>query len=225
LYAIRARGASVRAPEIGQPIVDGFLVQPTETGLNSPPLQLGDTALETQQIWQSLPPLYWLLEIQQRKPAARVWAEHPERSDRQGNRLPVILLQYVGAGKVLFHATDETWRWRRRVGDIYFARYWVQTIRYLARSKLAEGNGVVLTSDRPEYRRGDSIRLRVRFTDPRLAPAADDGVTVAVEHQGGKNQQLKLRRSAAERGLFEILIPRPAIGSYRARMAIPSVEG
>lgn len=217
--------SSVRAPEIGQPIVDGFLVQPTETGLNSPPLQLGDTALETQQIWQSLPPLYWLLEIQQRKPAARVWAEHPERSDRQGNRLPVVLLQYVGAGKVLFHATDETWRWRRRVGDIYFARYWVQTIRYLARSKLAEGNGVVLTSDRPEYRRGDSVRLRVRFTDPRLAPAADDGVTVAVEHQGGKNQQLKLRRSAAERGVFETLIPRPAIGSYRARMAIPSVEG
>ena len=58
-------------------------------------------------------------------------------------------MQYVGAGKVLFHATDETCRWRRRVGDVFFARYWVQTIRYLSRSKLAEGEPLGPADHRP----------------------------------------------------------------------------
>ena len=29
---------------------------------------------------------------------------------------------------------SQPWRWR--VGDVFFARYWVQAIRYLSRSKL-----------------------------------------------------------------------------------------
>ena len=40
-----------------------------------------------------------------------------------GKRLPLIIMQYVGGGgKVLFQAIDETYRWRRRVGDLYFGR-------------------------------------------------------------------------------------------------------
>ena len=93
-------------------------------------------------------------------------------------------MQYVGAGKVLFHATDETWRWRYRVGDVFFARYWVQTIRYLSRSKLlGKDRSAELTADRREYRRGETVRLRVRFVDERQAPADDDGVTVVLEQR------------------------------------------
>ena len=67
----------------------------------------------------------------------------------EGKSLPVICFQYVGAGKVLFHAVNETWRWRYRVGDEYFARYWIQTIRYLCRSKLSDaGRMVTLVADR-----------------------------------------------------------------------------
>ena len=115
---------------------EGFVVQPTDLGLASPAMQLGDTPEETREIWRNLAPLYWLLELPELKPGVRVLAEHPTRVGPDGRHLPVFCLQYVGAGKVLFHATDETWRWRYRVGDRYFARYWVQTIRYLCRAKL-----------------------------------------------------------------------------------------
>ena len=57
---------------------------------------------------------------------------------------------------------------------MYFARYWVQTIRFLARGKLTTGRGVQLTSDRREYTRGEPVELRVRFLDGRLAPAGDE---------------------------------------------------
>ncbi len=96
----------------GNVITEGFRVVPTDLGLASPQMQLGDTLAETLRIWQHLPELYWLLETPALKPAARVLAEHPTRLGADGRKLPVFSLQYVGAGKVLFHATDDTWRWR-----------------------------------------------------------------------------------------------------------------
>jgi hypothetical protein len=135
-------------------------------------------------------------------------------------------MQYVGAGKVLFHATDETWRWRWRTGDVFFARYWVQMIRYLSRSILAEGDrSALLSTDRREYRRGESVRLRLRFADERLAPPDDDGVTVVLEHKGHQTRRIRLHRSTAGRGVFEGLVSRPSVGSYHAWVAVPAFEG
>jgi hypothetical protein len=204
----------------------GFVVQPTDLGLASPTMQLGDTPEQTREIWRSLAPLYWLLELPELKPGVRVLAEHPTRVGPDGRHLPVFCLQYVGAGKVLFHATDETWRWRYRVGDVYFSRYWVQTIRWLCRSKLSDaGRPAVLESDRREYDHGEPVRLRARFADERLAPAEDDGVTVAVELSGRQTQRVQLHRAAAGRGVFEGLLERPAPGDYHAWIATPALKG
>ncbi len=217
---------SARLPPLGQPLTEGFLVEPTELGLVSPPFQLGDTPAETREIWQHLPPLYWMLEAPDVKPAARVLAEHPSRTGHDGHHLPLIVLQYVGAGKVLFHAIDGTWRWRYRVGDVLFARYWIQMIRYLARSKLNEGDrSASLSADRREYGRGEVVHLRVRFADERLAPAADDGVSVVLEHAGHQTQRIQLHRSTFSRGVFEAQLSNLPIGSYHAWVAIPTLQG
>ena len=133
-------------------------------------------------------------------------------------------MQYVGAGKVLFHATDETWRWRWRAGDTFFARYWVQMIRYLSRSKLFGGEGsVVLATDRREYRQGQPVRFRLRFSDPRHAPADDQGPTIVVEQQGRQTRSLKLRRGPSQ-GIFEGTLPAAASGRYHAWLSSPEVE-
>ena len=96
---------------------------------------------------------------------------------------------------MLFHATDETYRWRYRVGDTYFARYWIQSIRYLCRAKLlAAGRAAELATDRDEYRRGEAVELRVRFLDDSLAPQADDGVLVVLQREGGERRNVTLRR-------------------------------
>src|SRR5262249_45953227 len=139
---------------------------------------------------------------------------------------PVFSMQYVGAGKVLFHATDDTWRWRYRVGDVFFARYWVQAVRYLSRSKLlGHETAVELSADRREYRRGEPVRLRVRFADERQAPAADDGVTVVLEREGRQNQRVNLLRNATNRGIFEGTFGDSMDGKYHAWVATPTLEG
>lgn len=216
---------SVRVPSAeasGEP----FVVRPTELGLSSPMLQLADDPAENAAVWRSLPPLDWMLEIGELKPGARVLAEHPTRRMPDGRPMPVLVLHYVGAGKVLFQATDETWRWRYRVGDAYFARYWLQTIRYLARSKLTEGDlAAALRVDRREYRPGDPVRLRARFRNESLAPAEEEGVIVVVESSAGKTQRVALRRTTADRGLFEAEIENLPSGSYHAWIAVPQLPG
>jgi len=216
---------TIRYPDPNVTLTEGFGVRPTDLGLVSPQMQLGDTPAETARIWENLPPLYWLLETPDLKPGARVLAEHPNKLAHDGRRLPVIVMHYVGAGKVLFHATDETWRWRYRVGDVFFARYWIQTIRFLARSKLAESGSALLSVDRREYQRGEPVLLRARFIDERLAPADDDGVTIVLEHKDHQTQRLQLHRVTTNRGVFEGLLSKPAIGSYHAWIALPASQG
>lgn len=213
---------SAAYPAPGEPLSAGFQVLPTELGASMPPFELGDTPQETAAIWRKLPPLYWLFETGGLKPAARTLAEG---TTRDGRRLPAMVMQYVGAGKVLFHATDETWRWRYRVGDVFFARYWVQTLRYLSRSKLrGKDRSAELVADRREYRRGESVHLRVRFLDDRRAPADDNGVTVIVEQEGHQNRRVQLERNSANRGVFEGLFSKPSVGKYHAWIATPALE-
>jgi len=217
---------SVELPRPDEVLSEGFTPAPTELGMSSPQMQLGDTPAETRRMWSNLPPMYWMLDVRRLRRGAQVLAAHPTRLGPDGRRLPLFIMHYVGAGKVLFHATDGTWRWRYLIGDALFARYWVQSVRFLARSKLLGAqHGVELTVDRNEYRHGQPVRIRVRFVDESMAPAIDDGVTVVAEGDGRKSRRLQLRRTATSRGIFEGVFSPSGHGRYHAWMVAPSVEG
>lgn len=218
---------TVRLPDPDAVIAESFRPRLTALGLASPMMQLADSPAANERLWrEGLAPLRWFASIQDLRPGVRVLAEHPTKRSDSGQALPIIILQFVGAGKVVFHATDETHRWRFRVGDQYFARYWVQTIRYLCRSKLLSGNrSAELTTDREQYRRGDAVAIRVRFLDDRLAPAQDDGVMVVVARTGGERKSITLHRLASDRGIFEGTAGPLPDGQYRAWLAAPTLEG
>jgi hypothetical protein len=90
---------------------------------------------------------------------------------------------------------------------------------------LEGGRLAELSSEQPEYRRGEPVRLRARFSDDRLAPVRDDGVTVVVEREGGTRRQITLHRDAASRGVFEGLASNLPEGQYHAWIAAPTLEG
>jgi uncharacterized membrane protein len=207
-------------------IDDSFRLRSTVLGFDSPTLQLGDSPEESRLLWSQLPELRWLLEIQDLNTTAMVLAEHPTRRSLSGRPLPVILMQFAGAGKVIFHATDETYLWARHRGsDLAYARYWHQTIRYLSRSKLlADRRPIEITTDSQQYVKGDVVRLRVLFRDERLAPVDDEGVTVALENEQGPPLPVTLSRTSTERGVFEASISELAEGHYHAQLATPLVS-
>jgi hypothetical protein len=213
------------APDADELIAESFQALPTSLGVSSPQMQLADSPAQSLERWQKLPGMYWFLEIPEVKRGARVLAEHATRTGNDGRPLPIILMQHVGAGNVIFHATDDTWRWRFRTGDALFGRYWLQTIRYLSRAKLlGKARAAEITTDREHYHRGEAVDLQVHFLDDREAPAQDDGVAVVVEQAQGRNHRVTLRRTSG-RGMFEATLPGLGPGSYRAWLATPTLTG
>jgi hypothetical protein len=223
---------NVSLPEASS-LAEPFRPRLTPLGEASSVMQIadpGDSVGANERLWrEELTPLRWFIDISGLRPGARVLAEHPTRRNAAGEPLQIICLQFVGAGKVIFHATDETHRWRLSVGDVYFARYWMQAIRYLCRAKLLAGRTAELTTSRDDYRLGDAVGLRVRFFDDRQAPAEDDGVAVVVQaRSGGLRQRIDLMRAGAAgaaRGIFEGSAGLLPAGQYEVWLASPAVEG
>ncbi len=216
---------TVHLPDDDDLIEDSFHVSLTRLGLVSPPLQLADTPGASLAIWQKLPAIRWLLRTPDMRLAARVLVE--TAGDAPDAPLPVVSMQLVGAGRVIFQATDESYLWSRVHGsDQYYERYWLQIIRYLSRAKLLGNNKKVeLIADQNQYYRGEPVPVQVRFFDDRMAPVSDDGVVVLLERQQGRRQRIRLHRDAMRRGVFEATASNLAEGAYRAWVVVPSIEG
>ena len=184
--------------------------------------RLGNSEAESLQIWNGLPNITWMVEITKLKPGARVFAEHPSKTIANG-KMPIILMQQAGAGKVLYHATDESWRWRFRTGDLHYGRYWIQAIRYLSRSRLiGKDRTAELTVDQLVYQRGQPATFRVKFVDEKFIPADADGVTITVERKGEGRQTLKLSRLRELATVYEGQLSRLPEGSYHGWVSQPA---
>jgi hypothetical protein len=212
--------AEARNPTAVGNALSSFRPELTGEGRTSPIFRFGDDEASSTQIWQELPELLWLLEAPRKKPAALVLAEHPTLTGSDG-KLPVFLYQFVGKGKSMFNAVDGTWRWRYRVGDRYFGRFWIQTIRFLARSKLLGQGQAEVQTDRRRYQRTQPIRVRVRFPNPAIAPTGGE-VNVMVEHKG-QGRKLTLKAAPGARNVFEGALPQASEGEYTVRLLPPPV--
>ena len=204
-------------------LTDSIQMHLTGVGASAPNMQLDDSPTASLARWNKLPGIYWYLEAPELRSGAVVLAEHPTKTGSDGRPLPLIASQFVGAGNVIFHATDETWRWRFRTGDALWGRYWLQTIRYLSRAKLlGKARSAEIATDRETFRRGDVVNLRVRFLDERQDSAQDEGMENVLEQDGGRNRRVTLNR-AGRRGMFETSLAGLPPGRYRAWMAAPTM--
>ena len=199
--------------------VNKFRPELTLEGRASPIFRFGDTEESSETIWQSLPELFWYFEAPRKKPAALVLAEHPTVIGSDG-KLPLIVYQFVGSGKAMFHAFDDTWRWRFRTGDKYFGRFWVQTIRFLARSRLSGQRQAEVQTDRRRYQRGQPIQFRVRFPNPGTAPTGGD-VAIQVKKKDQGPRKLTLKLVPGTRNVFDGALPQAVEGDYEVQLLPP----
>src|SRR5262249_31325025 len=152
---------------------------------------------ENTSIWNRLAGMFWWSEDYGIKPAAEVLLVHPQRpaTDAGSRRLsggneggyPLAVQQFAGARRTLFFGFEETWRWRSQDNESRFNQFGIQTVRYLARSRLGR---VELRVDRQApYRQGEPITVTVRFPDDTPPPAAETKVeVVATRSPLNKNQ-------------------------------------
>jgi hypothetical protein len=215
--------AEAQSPADEATLSEGFRPELTVDGLRGTSIfRIADTESATLEVWKQLPNLHWVANTGRAKPSARVFAVW-HRGPSTTNDVPIVVMQPVGAGKVLFHATDEFWRWRFRVGDLYYGPFWSRAVRYLSRSRLlGRDRTAELTTDRALYSQGESPALRVRFFDERFVPAAANAVSVALERRNGERRTVTLNRSPGHPTIFEGTATALPLGVYHAWVATPS---
>jgi len=227
LDLLPARLDAVAAPPSLADLEVGFQPQPSLEGQASPLTQLADSPAESVDQWRLLPPLFWMLEVDELKPGVKVLIENPQRTGRGGTRMPLVTMQYIAAGTVVTQFSDESWRWSRAdTGPLDYERYWEQMIRYLGRSRLLGSDRIELSTYRQgDFALGEPVRFRVRFHDPRTAPPADRGVVLALQHSSGSRRTLNLVRESSTRGVFEGSVSLLEEGEYRAWLIEPTLSG
>lgn len=166
---------------IDNPLADGYLPKLTPLGRTHPLFRFVPDEDENAKIWEGLKPFYWTSTGWRKKPSAEVLAVHPTRPPEAGDsgaNHPIVLQHFVGSGRVVFFAFDETWRWRWRSSEERFNHFWTQAVRTAARSRVVR---IELKTDKQTaYRRNEPIRLTVRFPDDQKPPEANTAVKVQV---------------------------------------------
>jgi hypothetical protein len=207
----------------------GFRPELTPVGREHPIFRFNTSDdKDSEEIWKKLRELYWYAEGFRAKRAAEVLVVHPgvRRADKpaQGGH-PLAVQQFVGAGRAMFLGLNETWRWGWREDQAHYNTFWIQTIRYLARSKLGR---VRLDLDRQTpYRRGEPIRVSVRYPDDAPAPDEDKVVVMAERRTRGPGGavtkwELTLSKLPGSRATFEDALTQTPEGEYKFWLEIPS---
>jgi hypothetical protein len=190
-------------------------------------LQLGTEVTDNVSAWQSLTVPYWSVTSDLQRPGVHILSTLGAVNDEVG---PLITQQFIGAGKVVFHWFDATWRWNESVeasaADVKpFDQYWEQTMRYMSRqTATTDGTGLIeIVVAGEAFVVGESVPVTVRFLDERTAPSDDHAVMVVVEHSNGRRQFLRLARLGADRGRFAAPMQGLERGTYRVHLVEPVV--
>jgi hypothetical protein len=218
------------------PITEGYKLKLTALGRSHPLLRFSAEEADNQRIWENLSPFFWYASGYRKKAAAEVLAVHPDRpaeGEPSANH-PLVLQQFVGAGRVVFFGFDETWRWRFRTSEERFNQFWTQGVRTVARSKVVR---IELRTDKQTaYRRDEPIRLTVRFPDDAPAPLADVPVRVQVARKpltgpGSKSNAeaetttVQLAKVEGTRATYQTLLTRTPEGEYTFTLTNPTPVG
>jgi hypothetical protein len=166
--------------------------------------------------------LQWAQRIEpgRLKPTAEVLAETAQ--EHRGARLPLIVHMRYGAGRTIYVATDEIWRWRYGRGERLPERFWVQIIRRLGRESLLGGGDAVRLEVTPRrVTTGQAVRVELRLLDARLSEAARAGVAATIRTaDGAPVGELELRRVESPAGAIQGAEPAEFAATW-----IPGVAG
>ncbi len=158
-----------------------------------------DRAANERYLKDDLQPLFWYSKGITAKPGVgEVYAEHPNDLGSDGRKAPLLVMGRFGAGRTLFSAFDDSWRWRFYTGESIFDTYWVQQLRYLARSKKLGQRQVTFTADSQTYEPGKQVHIGLRVMNPALLQQLPPELTVQVKDK--HEQTIRVEKLQREKG-------------------------
>ena len=180
------------------------------------PLMLTSDALENAQLWAALPGPHWVA------PAfALPGSETLVEAVAADRVVPALVFRRYGAGRVLYAAHDESWRWRYNVGDLHHQKFWNQVSKWIMEPPFpVQDKFVSLDSGPANYQPGQSadIRIRVRDAEGRVQTRAN--AEAQLFRDGKKVGAVALAADENLGGTFRGRTQPLTPGSYEVRVQV-----
>jgi len=173
-------------------------------------------------IWDSLGEVWWHLPVLREKPLATVLLRHgdPAYRNRHGDAV-LLAVQPVGAGRSVFFAFEDTWRWRA-AGERYYDQFWVQMIRFLAQGR-RRGGGLrgTIVVDRAAVDLGESVTVEARLLDEQFTPWQAGEIAGDMQSADGETRPMRLAAIPGREGWFGARLTFEQTGTAVLRVPVP----
>jgi hypothetical protein len=168
--------------------------------------------------WANLPRYFWCAAAERPAPGATVLAYNPIPTEY--GKMPLIAHHYAGQGRVLFVGTDETFRWRKHVGDRFFYRFWGQATRFVARRDARGGKKSWIEVRPLRAQPGETVEVELMAFGADGAALVDPKQVVQVTG-GGKVQGLDTSADPLVKGRYTGRFTPTAAGDYSVAYTPP----
>lgn len=171
-----------------------------------PALQFETNAVTNQTLWSRLQPphTYRRREV---KGGAEVMLEGVVAGNQS---IPLLVTQRYGQGRVVYFASDESWRWRYGVSDLYHQRFWNQLAGWVMRPPfIVRGDRIAIDAGDRVVRHGESFSIRAKILGEDGSPIGLDRVQAIIE---SGDQTL---------AMVELAVVENAEGYYEGRWSVP----
>jgi hypothetical protein len=210
----------------------GFGPAVTPEGQSSILSQFSIDEASNASLWSALPPWYWHSAFTQAKRSANVvWSisdalpSHPPAearaetasagtSDNSPRDHSLLCALSVGMGRVMYLASDSTWRMRQVNGQNPHERFWGQVIRWVVDNELPAGGKLVrFGTDKPRYVAGEPVVVTARLLGEDFSPLSGQKVKVIARAKSAPSAESKVIAQADLSALPD------APGYYRTTLA------
>ena len=222
-------------PEIlAQQLRHGFVPTVTPQGVGSVLSAFSADRGENGRMIAAMPRWYWHSEQTDARAGARVIWAIPAGAGRSPtgqsfdseHRHALLAAMSVGSGRVLYLASDETWRLRQLDGHNGQNIFWGHVLRWATGQSLpAGGRFVRFGTDHHHYHAGQQVRVRARVLGENLLPQSNLHFRVVVLSEPTKANpgpqqvaQATMTPSPGSAGYYDGVIAGLAPGHYRVTL-------
>ena len=169
-----------------------------EHGRKLSPLALVPDDAQNANLWRQLQAPHWFSGA-----IPLAGAESLLDLEVSGRKEAAIVHRPFGAGRVLYHAFDDSWRWRYEVADQYHVKFWNQLANWIAEPPFAVRDKFVsLDAGAITYRPDESADIRARIRDGAGKPVTNAVVDAVLHRDGHQVATIRLTPDENAGGLY-----------------------